>query len=198
MVNLIQDGEVFEYTAPSGGVAGGAVVVSGSLVGVANFTVLEGEVVTVNREGVYELAKAAVAFTQGDHLFFDTTNKVITNVTAAAHVYIGKAWVAATDAATTGQVVLLPTSNSQGAISTVNVTASGTVAAATVTASGTATAANVTATTKVTTPALFLAPGATPASAGATGVANEVRQDGSYIYVCTATNTWKRAAIATW
>lgn len=38
----------------------------------------------------------------------------------------------------------------------------------------------------------------TPASAGATGTTGEVRIDSSYIYVCTATNTWKRAAISTW
>jgi hypothetical protein len=38
----------------------------------------------------------------------------------------------------------------------------------------------------------------TPASATATGTTGEVCWDASYIYVCTATNTWKRAAIATW
>jgi lysophospholipase L1-like esterase len=38
----------------------------------------------------------------------------------------------------------------------------------------------------------------TPASAGATGLAGEIAWDASYIYVCTATNTWKRVAIATW
>jgi hypothetical protein len=38
----------------------------------------------------------------------------------------------------------------------------------------------------------------TPASAAAAGVAGEIRWDASYIYICTATNTWKRVAIATW
>lgn len=38
----------------------------------------------------------------------------------------------------------------------------------------------------------------TPASASAAGNAGEIAWDSSYIYVCTATNTWKRAAIATW
>lgn len=38
----------------------------------------------------------------------------------------------------------------------------------------------------------------TPASAAATGTTGQVCWDASYIYVCTATNTWKRAAIATW
>lgn len=38
----------------------------------------------------------------------------------------------------------------------------------------------------------------TPASAGAAGNAGEVCWDGSYVYICTATNTWRRAAIAAW
>lgn len=38
----------------------------------------------------------------------------------------------------------------------------------------------------------------TPASASATGVKGTICWDASYIYVCTATDTWKRVAIATW
>jgi hypothetical protein len=38
----------------------------------------------------------------------------------------------------------------------------------------------------------------TPASAGATGTTGEIAWDADYIYVCTATNTWKRTAISTW
>jgi hypothetical protein len=38
----------------------------------------------------------------------------------------------------------------------------------------------------------------TPASASATGNAGTISWDASYIYVCTAANTWKRVAIATW
>lgn len=38
----------------------------------------------------------------------------------------------------------------------------------------------------------------TPASASATGTAGEICWDANYIYVCTATNTWKRTAISTW
>lgn len=38
----------------------------------------------------------------------------------------------------------------------------------------------------------------TPASAGATGNAGDICWDANYVYVCTATNTWKRAAISTW
>jgi len=38
----------------------------------------------------------------------------------------------------------------------------------------------------------------TPASATATGTTGEIAWDANYIYVCTATNTWKRTAISTW
>jgi hypothetical protein len=38
----------------------------------------------------------------------------------------------------------------------------------------------------------------TPASATATGTTGDIQWDANYIYVCTATNTWKRAALATW
>lgn len=41
-------------------------------------------------------------------------------------------------------------------------------------------------------------PKSTPASASATGTLGTVVWDADYIYVCIATNTWKRVAIATW
>ena len=37
-----------------------------------------------------------------------------------------------------------------------------------------------------------------PGSASATGTAGDISWDASYIYICIATNTWKRVAIATW
>ena len=39
---------------------------------------------------------------------------------------------------------------------------------------------------------------AVPASASATGTAGQISFDGSYLYVCIASSTWMRAAIATW
>jgi len=38
----------------------------------------------------------------------------------------------------------------------------------------------------------------TPASASATGATGEICWDANYIYVCTATNTWRRTAISSW
>lgn len=40
--------------------------------------------------------------------------------------------------------------------------------------------------------------GTAPTSATSTGTAGEIRYDSGYVYVCVATNTWKRAQLATW
>lgn len=37
-----------------------------------------------------------------------------------------------------------------------------------------------------------------PASASDTGTTGQVAWDANYLYVCTATNTWKRSALSTW
>jgi len=37
-----------------------------------------------------------------------------------------------------------------------------------------------------------------PASATSTGTAGTIAYDSNYIYICTATNTWKRVAISSW
>lgn len=42
----------------------------------------------------------------------------------------------------------------------------------------------------------FLGPARTPASSTAPGQPGEVAWDGSYIYICTAPNTWRRAALS--
>lgn len=51
---------------------------------------------------------------------------------------------------------------------------------------------------KVFVTGLALTASSAPSSASDTGVAGEIRADGSYIYICTATDTWKRAALSTW
>lgn len=37
-----------------------------------------------------------------------------------------------------------------------------------------------------------------PATASSNGVAGTIARDSNYIYVCVATNTWKRTTISTW
>lgn len=45
---------------------------------------------------------------------------------------------------------------------------------------------------------LRISTSAPPANASATGTAGTIAWDSGFLYVCTATNTWKRVAIATW
>lgn len=46
--------------------------------------------------------------------------------------------------------------------------------------------------------ALTISTPSVPASAGATGTKGQIEYDTDYIYICVATNTWKRVAISTW
>jgi hypothetical protein len=45
---------------------------------------------------------------------------------------------------------------------------------------------------------LLVASSSTPASASATGTTGQICWDSSYVYVCVATNTWKRSALSSW
>jgi len=51
---------------------------------------------------------------------------------------------------------------------------------------------------QITNDSLRIVTSKTPASAAATGTQGQISWDADYIYVCTATDTWKRAALATW
>jgi hypothetical protein len=46
--------------------------------------------------------------------------------------------------------------------------------------------------------ALTISTPSVPANASSTGTAGQIEWDSGYIYVCVATNTWKRAALSTW
>lgn len=50
----------------------------------------------------------------------------------------------------------------------------------------------------VTGDSIYLETSKTPASAGDTGTAGAIAWDTGYIYVCTSTNSWKRAALSAW
>lgn len=72
----------------------------------------------------------------------------------------------------------------------------------TATAGGvTATAGNITATAGnlvATAGDVIITAPTTPASASATGTIGTIAWDTSFLYVCVATDTWKRVGIATW
>lgn len=49
-----------------------------------------------------------------------------------------------------------------------------------------------------TVPTLIVSTGTAPSTASSAGTKGQIAYDTSYVYVCVATNTWKRAALTTW
>lgn len=91
MQNFIQEGEVINVVAPSGGYASGDPVVVGGMVGIAVKDAAEGETVAVNLCGVYEVTKATGAVSQGDRIYYDEAEGEFTTVSAGM-VFAGFAW----------------------------------------------------------------------------------------------------------
>jgi predicted RecA/RadA family phage recombinase len=105
MKNYVQEGEALTVTAPYD-VAAGAGVKVGAIFGVAINTATSGNAVQIQREGVFDIAKTgSQAWTAGDPIYWDATNKLATNVKGAG-LPIGYALLAALSADATGRVVL--------------------------------------------------------------------------------------------
>jgi predicted RecA/RadA family phage recombinase len=76
-------GEVVEWTAPTGGVVSGTAYKIGSLIVVATVTAAVGEKFNGIATGIVEVAKtSAQAWTEGQQINYDATNKIFTTVTA--------------------------------------------------------------------------------------------------------------------
>jgi predicted RecA/RadA family phage recombinase len=106
MKTYVQPGELLEFTAPGGGVTSGTGVKIGDILVIATTTAAAGEKFIGQRLGVVEHAKlSAQAWTEGQQVNWDDTNKRFTTVTTGNY----KAGVAAEVAANptaTGKVVL--------------------------------------------------------------------------------------------
>ena len=113
---------------------------------------------------------------------------------------------------TTGSITVTTINATNGVIANVTATtinASGIVSASALQVNGNITTSGKIETTNTSADAIYSKGGVkadgqlitgtkTPASATATGTTGTICWDANYIYVCTATNTWKRVAIATW
>jgi len=84
----------------------GDVVVVGTKVCIALNTGAIGDTIAVMNEGVFELAKAVGAITQGQVLYFDQTAVNVT-ATAQGNVFIGYAYIPAANADATVQVLVV-------------------------------------------------------------------------------------------
>lgn len=104
MASYSQAGCLIDHT-PSAAVAAGAVVLLSDLVTVAPFAIAANALGVVAVDGVWSIAKASGAVTQGALLYWDATNSVVTT-TASTHKRAGKAAAAATSDAASVTVVL--------------------------------------------------------------------------------------------
>ena len=110
MKNFIQDGETITVTAPAD-LTSGAVVVVGSIVGIAAYTALSGADVEIQTEGVFELTKVTTdVVTQGDKLYYDSGAVKLTKTAGTgSKPLVGYAVTAAGNGATSVRVNLQPT-----------------------------------------------------------------------------------------
>lgn|SRR5678815_3836066 len=106
MKNFVEPGEVVEFTAPSPGVVSGTGVKIGDLLVIATVTAATGAKFTGVRVGIVEHAKlAAQAWTEGQQVNWDDTNKRFTTVTTG-NFLAGVAAAAAANPTSVGRVIL--------------------------------------------------------------------------------------------
>ena len=92
--NFIQLGEVLHYVAQAGDdIKSGDLVAVNDVVGVAITDGIEGELLAVSVQGVYEVPVPAASgnIAQGKTVYYDATAKEIT-LTATSNLFIGWAW----------------------------------------------------------------------------------------------------------
>ncbi len=117
----VQDDETIDYT-PSSDVAVGDVVVQGNFVGVARKPIPANTLGALAVEGVFDVVKAADAFTGGVPVYWDedgnpvggTAGSGAATTTAAGNKFMGFAVVAAGQTATTVRVSLRSVESSSG------------------------------------------------------------------------------------
>jgi len=110
--NFITCGDVLDYTA-GGAIASGAPVLVGDLLGVALVAAAaSGDVIAVQVEGVFEIAKrthaSSAAMAQGTKLYWDAGNSRLDNTdNSGANKHVGYAYAAAASTAATVYARLL-------------------------------------------------------------------------------------------
>lgn len=105
MTNKIYSGDILTLTAPYAVTSGGGALV-GSIFGVATTTVASGAQAEFVTEGAFTLSKtSAQAWTVGQLIYWDDTNKVATS-TSTSNKLIGVAMTIAANPSGTGDVRL--------------------------------------------------------------------------------------------
>ena len=109
MNNYLNSGDTVNAIAPNGGVVSSMPVLIGLLFGIPVTTAVAGATFALRRKGVFhDVTKdVADAWTAGDVIYWDDVAKAFTK-TAATNRRVAIALDDATQAATTGKVVLVP------------------------------------------------------------------------------------------
>ena len=103
MKTFIQHGDCITVPAPAGGTNSGELYKVGAIIGVAATTELVGAPVVLKLDGVFGLTKtSAQAWAVGDLVYMNTTNRVLTNVSATGLVLVGVATEIAANPSATG------------------------------------------------------------------------------------------------
>lgn len=106
MENYVQEGEVLEFTAPSGGVTSGTGVLIGSILVIPTVTAAQTVKFNGLACGVVTHAKtSAQAWTEGVKIYWDDALKVMTT-TSGGNTLVGVAAAAAANPSATGKVRL--------------------------------------------------------------------------------------------
>jgi len=103
--NYVQEGKTLNYTPSGADVASGEFVVIGVIGGVAKSAIADGKTGAVHICGVFSVAKASGAITQGAKLYWNSTNSNLTT-TASGNTLVGVAAEAAASGDATAKLLL--------------------------------------------------------------------------------------------
>ena len=102
--NYVQKGDALNYTAGAD-IASGDFVLIGAIGGVAETAIANGKSGAVHIKGVFSVAKASGAVTQGAKLYWNSTNSNLTT-TASGNTFVGVAAEAAASGDASVKVLL--------------------------------------------------------------------------------------------
>jgi predicted RecA/RadA family phage recombinase len=103
--NFIQEGKALNYTPSGADVSSGDLVVIGTIAGIAKTDIADGKTGAVHVSGVFSVAKATGAITQGAKLYWSSANSNLTT-TASGNTLVGVAAAAALSADATVPLLL--------------------------------------------------------------------------------------------
>ena len=103
--NYVQEGKTLDYTASGADIKSGDFVLMGAIAGIAKTDIADGKTGAVHVSGVFSIAKATGAITQGQKLSWNNTNKNLTT-TASGNTIVGVAAAPAASADASAKLLL--------------------------------------------------------------------------------------------